>query len=276
MRKKLLKTVPLIMLVALLTTFMVLPAFAAGAEPFVPLEPLFPDTANAAGTPGGPGTSDPNINITINGEGSDAVRIIVLMTILTVLPSILLMATSFTRIIIVFSMLRNALGLQQTPPAQVLIGLSMALTFFIMQPVMTTLYEDAYLPFSRGEIETAEFLEIAQEPLRDFMLRQTRNQDVMLFQNLSGEAMPESLDDLRMTVVIPAFITSELRAAFTIGFLIFIPFLIIDMVVASSLMSMGMMMLPPITISLPFKLMLFVLVDGWTLLVQTLVLTFNL
>ncbi len=268
MKKKLLKAVLLLALVAIVAMLLTGPAFAA-----LPVGPITPDFGT--GAPGGAGSNDPNINISINGEGSDAVRIIVLMTMLTVLPSILLMMTCFTRIIIVFSLLRNAMGLQQTPPNQVLIGLALFLSLFIMNPVISQVNETAYKPYSDGQISTQQFLDTAKVPIRDFMLKQTKREDINLFLNLSNTPRPQTIDDYPMTVVIPAFITSELKVAFTIGFLIFIPFLIIDMVVSSALMSMGMMMLPPITISLPFKLMLFVLVDGWGLLIRTLVSTYN-
>jgi len=270
-KKMLLRIALSLALVAILAAIMTVPVFA-GFIDFPELDPLFPGEQSV---PGGPGSNDPNINITINGEGSDVVRIVVLFTVLSVLPSVLLMMTSFTRIIIVFSMLRNAMGTQQTPPNQVLVGLALALTLFIMNPVITAVYENAYRPYADGTITTEQFLQEASDPLRDFMLRQTRVDDIDLFQGLSGEPMPTNPEDFSMAVVIPAFITSEIRAAFTIAFLVYIPFLVIDMVVASSLMSMGMMMLPPIMISLPFKIMLFVLVDGWALLIRTLVATYN-
>jgi flagellar biosynthetic protein FliP len=226
---------------------------------------------------GGPGTVDPNlpnINIDINGDSSDAVRILLLLTILTILPSILIMTTSFTRIIVTFSLLRNAIGLQQTPPNQVLIGLALFLSMFIMSPVIQQINETAYQPFSEGEISAQEFIDRAEEPLKDFMLTETRLEDLNLFIELSEAEIEEDPHNYPITTIVPAFIVSELKAAFTYGFFLFIPFLVIDMVVSSALMSMGMMMLPPITISLPFKLMLFVLVDGWGLLIRALVQTF--
>ena len=225
---------------------------------------------------GGPGSADPNVTFTINSAGSDTVRIILLMTVLSVLPSILLMMTCFTRIIIVFSLLRNAIGLQQTPPNQVLIGIALFLTLFIMRPVLDTVNETAYKPFSDGEITSEEFLERAKSPMREFMLKQTEMDDINLFLTLADKERPETIEGYTMDIVVPAFMTSELKRAFTIGFLLFIPFLLIDMVVASALMSMGMMMLPPVTISMPFKLMLFVLVDGWSLLIKMLVTTYHL
>ena len=225
---------------------------------------------------GGPGPG-PNISVNIGGEESDAVRILLLMTVLTLLPSILIMMTSFTRLIVTFSLLRNALGLQQTPPNQVLVGLALFLSLFIMSPTIANINRDALGPYNDGLITTAEFVERASGPLRQFMVAQTEASDINMFLALSGaEGRPESIEDLSMSVVVPAFIISELKRAFTMGFLIFLPFMVIDIVVASALMSMGMMMMPPITISLPFKLMLFVLVDGWGLLIRTLVQTYNL
>lgn len=241
-----------------------------------PNAPAYQDTPDAPDIGGGAGSRDPNINISLNGSGSDTVRIVLLMTVLTVLPSILLMMTCFTRIVIVFSILRNAIGLQQTPPNQVMIGLALFLTFFIMQPVITDINENAYQPFSEGQIDSREFLNRANAPLREFMLKQTKNEDINLFLNLANKERPASIEEYTMDVVIPAFITAEIKRAFTIGFLLFIPFLLVDMVVASSLMSMGMMMLPPAMISLPFKLMLFILVDGWGLLIRMLVASYNL
>ncbi|NLT47068.1 MAG: flagellar type III secretion system pore protein FliP [Clostridiales bacterium] len=217
------------------------------------------------------------IDIMINGEGSDIVRIIILLTLISVAPFMLLMMTCFARIIIVFSFLRNALGLQQTPPNQVLIGLALFITFFIMAPVVDQINETAYQPYSEGQIETVEFLDRASVPLKEFMLKQTTLGEVELYKGLSSRTDLQNISpqELPMSVVVPAFITSELKRAFIIGFLLFVPFLIIDMVVASTLMSMGIIMLPPVMISLPFKIMLFVVVDGWSLLIRTLVMTYN-
>lgn len=240
----------------------------------------FMTLTTSAAIGGGPGSVDPNvtnpgISVNINGESSDAVRIILLMTVLTLVPSILIMMTCFTRIVIVFSLLRNAIGLQQTPPNQVIIGLALFLSLFIMSPVISDINENAYKPFSEDQITSQEFIDRASLPLKDFMQKQTLKGDTNLFVSLSKQEMPEELSEYPMTVVIPAFITSELKRAFTAGFFMFIPFLIIDMVVSSALMSMGMMMLPPATVSLPFKLMLFVLLDGWGLLIRALVSTYN-
>lgn len=217
------------------------------------------------------------VNIALNGEGSDVVKIILIMTLITLGPSLLLMMTCFTRIIIVFSFLRNALGLQQSPPNQVLIGLALFVTFFIMSPVLTQINDTALKPYNDGIIQTDEFIARASIPLKEFMLKQTTTEEVELFKSLSprGDLKTASIQDLPMDIVIPSFIVSELKRAFIIGFLIFIPFLVIDMIVASTLMSMGMIMLPPVMISLPFKIMLFVVVDGWGLLIKTLVMTYN-
>lgn len=213
----------------------------------------------------------------INGQGSDVVKMIIIMTMISLAPFILLMMTCFTRIIIVFSFLRNAMGLQQSPPNQVLIGLALFITFFIMQPVFSQVNETALQPYNDGQIETEEFLDRAAVPMKEFMLKQTSANEVELFKNLSASEEISALEgtDLPLHIVVPAFMTSELKRAFLIGFLLFIPFLVIDLIVASTLMSMGMIMLPPVMISLPFKIMLFVVVDGWGLLIKTLVMTYN-
>lgn len=217
------------------------------------------------------------VNLIINGEGSDVVRFILILTVISVAPFMLLMMTCFARIIIVFSFLRNALGLQQTPPNQILIGLALFITFFIMSPVLGDINETALKPYQEGQIETQEFLDRASVPLKEFMLKQTTTDEVDMFKGLSsrGDLMDARPEQLPMNIVVPAFITSELKRAFLIGFLLFIPFLIIDMIVGSTLMSMGMIMLPPVMISLPFKVMLFVVVDGWGFLIRTLVSTYN-
>ncbi|WP_301102940.1 flagellar type III secretion system pore protein FliP [Propionivibrio sp.] len=203
-----------------------------------------------------------------------SVQTLVTLTALTFIPAALLMMTGFTRIIIVLSLLRHALGTQTSPPNQVLIGLSLFLTFFIMAPVLDKIYVDAYQPLAENRITFAQALERGAIPLRGFMLKQTREADIGLFARLTKLPTLESASDIPMRVLIPAFVTSELKTAFQIGFIIFIPFLIIDMVVASVLMSMGMMMMSPVMVSLPFKLMLFVLVDGWHLLLGSLVMSF--
>lgn len=213
----------------------------------------------------------------INGQGSDAVKMIMILTMISVAPFLLLMMTCFTRIVIVLSFLRSAMGLQQTPPNQVLIGLALFITFFIMQPVLTEVNETALQPYNKGQIQTQEFLDRASVPMKEFMLKQTAKTEVDLYKSLSANEKVATMEakDLPLHIVVPAFMTSELKRAFLIGFLLYIPFLLIDMIVASTLMSMGMVMLPPVSISLPFKLMLFVVVDGWGLLIKTLVMTYN-
>lgn len=205
---------------------------------------------------------------------STALQILFLLTVLTLAPSILILTTSFSRIIIVLSFLRQAMGTQQTPPTQVLIGLALFLTFFVMSPVISEINETAFQPYMNEEISQSEAFGIAQAPIKRFMLKQTREKDLALFVNISHQEPPTTEDEIGLNVVIPAFVISELKTAFQIGFLIYIPFLILDMVVASILLSMGMMMLPPVLISLPFKLMLFVMVDGWHLTVGSLVRSF--
>lgn len=206
-----------------------------------------------------------------NGEYSDMINIFLLFTLLAIIPSILILTTSFTRILVSLSFTRNAMGTQQSPPNQVILALAFFLTLFIMRPVYTEVTEEAVLPFLEGEISREESLEISEGPIKNFMLEHTKESDLDLFVELSGDPRPENPDDLSMLVVIPAFSISELRTAFSIGFLIFVPFLIIDIVVASILMSMGMFMLSPVMVSLPFKLLLFVMVDGWYLIVESLV-----
>ena len=216
------------------------------------------------------------VDININGSGASTLEIIEMLTILALLPSILIMTTCFTRIVIVLSFLRNALGLQQTPPNQVLIGISLFLTLFIMSPVVQKINTDAYQPYKAEKITQEEFLHRASVPMKEFMLKNTKKSDLDLFVNLSKQDSSTPANEMPITLVIPAFMTSELKRAFIIGFLLYIPFLIIDMIVSSTLMSMGMIMLPPAMVSLPFKLLLFVLVDGWDLLFRTLAAGFNL
>jgi flagellar biosynthetic protein FliP len=202
------------------------------------------------------------------------IQTLLFLTSLTFLPAILLMMSSFTRIIIVLSLLRQALGTVQAPPNQALVGLSLFLTFFVMSPVLDRIYTDAYLPFSERRIGFNDAIERGSVPLKTFMLRQTRESDLALFVKLANQPELKGPEQVPMKVLVPAYVISELKTAFQIGFVVFIPFLIIDLVVSSVLMSMGMMMLSPVIISLPFKLMLFVLVDGWNLLVGSLVKTF--
>ena len=203
-----------------------------------------------------------------------SLQTLLLLTSLSFLPAVMLMMTSFTRIVIVLSLLRMALGTQSTPPNQVLIGLALFLTFFVMSPTLDRIYTDAYQPLSENRIELGEALDKGAVPLRGFMLKQTRETDLALFARMSNTNGLKSPDDVPMRILIPAFITSELKTAFQIGFAVFIPFLIIDMVVVSVLMAMGMMLLSPMLVSLPFKIILFVLVDGWNLLLGSLAQSF--
>ncbi|MHB0878687.1 MAG: flagellar type III secretion system pore protein FliP [Anaerolineae bacterium] len=203
------------------------------------------------------------------------VQLLVLLTVLSLAPALLIMMTSFTRIIIVLSFLRNAVGMPQLPPNQVLIGLALFLTLFSMSPTIDSINNQALRPYLAGEIGQQEAINAAQAPIRDFMMRQTREKDIALFVYLSKGERPATAADVSMTILIPAFTLSELKTAFQMGVVVFIPFLVIDMVVASSLMSMGMMMLPPSVVSLPFKLLLFVMVDGWHLTVRSLMASFS-
>jgi len=208
-------------------------------------------------------------------ELSSTVQIILLLTLLTLAPAILILVTSFTRIIIVLSLLRHALSTQQIPPNQVLVGLALFLTFFIMYPVFVEVNDNAIQPYMAQEIDQSAAFANAVAPIRQFMFKHVREKDLGLFMNVANQPRPSYQDEVGTRVLIPAFVISELRIAFQMGFMLFIPFLIIDMVVASILMSMGMMMLPPIMVSLPFKILLFVLVDGWNLLIQSLVASFR-
>lgn len=222
----------------------------------------------------------PNINIGVEAANNPkdvalSLQILFTLTVLTLAPSILIMMTSFTRIIVVLSFLRSALATQQMPPNQVLIGLALFLTFFTMSPYIDQVNKNALQPYVAGTITQETAVKEALKPMREFMFKQTRENDLALFVNLSELPRPESPDDVSTATLIPAFIISELKTAFQIGFLIYIPFIVIDMVVASTLMSMGMMMVPPVMISLPFKILLFILVDGWHLLIRSLITSFN-
>ncbi|HLU78863.1 MAG TPA: flagellar type III secretion system pore protein FliP [Burkholderiaceae bacterium] len=222
----------------------------------------------------------PALTSTPGADGSQTwsfnVETLVLLTMLSFLPAMLLMMTGFTRIIIVLSLLRTAMGTNTSPPNSVLIGLALFLTFYAMSPVFDQVYDVAYVPLSQGSINFQQALELGSGPMRTFMLEQTREADLLMFANMAELPPLATPDEVPMRVLIPAFVTSELKTAFQIGFTIFIPFLIIDLVVASVLMSLGMMMVPPVTISLPFKLMLFVLADGWHLLLGSLARSFYL
>ena len=223
----------------------------------------------------------PAVKMTMNEDGSQeysvSLQILFIMTALTFLPAALMMMTSFTRIVVVLAILRQAIGLQQTPSNQIMIGMALFLTLFIMTPTLDKVNEVALQPYLNEQMTSIQAVEAASVPLKDFMLAQTRENDIALFVKLAGrEGTIESLEDLPFTILMPAFVTSELKTAFQIGFMIFIPFLVVDMVVASVLMAMGMMMLSPIIISLPFKIMLFVMVDGWAMIMGTLAASFGI
>ena len=223
-------------------------------------------------------TGLPAITVETTADGSQeyslSLQVLALMTAITVLPGLLLTMTSFTRIIIVLAILRQALGTAQTPSNQILLGLALFITFFVMTPVLTEVYDNSVQPYLAEDIDAPAAINNAVGPIKQFMIAQTRESDIALFADLSGTEVIEKPEDVSMTILLPAFVTSELKTAFQIGFILFIPFLIIDLVVASVLMSMGMMMLSPLIISLPFKLMLFVLVDGWSLVLGMLASSF--
>lgn len=238
--------------------FSILPSFAEAA-PLIPI---------------------PNLNIGVEAANNPqdvalSLQILFTLTVLSLAPSILIMMTSFTRIIVVLSFLRSALGTQQMPPNQVLVGLALFLTFYTMSPYWEVVNTNALQPYMANTITQEAAMTEAMKPMREFMLKQTRENDLALFVNLSEMPRPNSPDDIPTTTLIPAFMISELKTAFQIGFLIYIPFIVIDMVVASTLMSMGMMMVPPVMISLPFKILLFILVDGWHLIIRSLVTSFS-
>jgi flagellar biosynthetic protein FliP len=223
----------------------------------------------------------PAVKVVTNADGSQdytvSLQILFIMTALTLLPAALMMMTSFTRIIVVLAILRQAIGLQQTPSNQIMVGMALFLTLFIMTPTLDKVNEVALQPYLKEDMTSGQAVEAASMPIRDFMLAQTREDDIALFVKLAGrEGTIESMDELPFTILMPAFVTSELKTAFQIGFMIFIPFLIVDMVVASVLMAMGMMMLSPVIISLPFKIMLFVMVDGWAMIMGTLAASFGI
>ncbi len=224
-------------------------------------------------------TGIPAFNITTEPGGatnySVTLQILILMTMLTFLPAIIMMMTSFTRIMIVFAILRQALGLQQTPSNQILIGLTMFLTLFVMGPVLDKVYVEAVQPYMNEELNVLQAIEAGSGPFREFMLYQTRESDLDLFMTISNTPQVATPAEIPFRVLVPAFVTSELKTAFQIGFMLFIPFLVIDLVVASVLMAMGMMMLSPVIVSLPFKIMLFVLVDGWAMVIGTLAASFG-
>ncbi|MCK9525359.1 MAG: flagellar type III secretion system pore protein FliP [Limnochordia bacterium] len=209
------------------------------------------------------------------GDVAVSLQVLLLLTVLSLAPAILMLMTSFTRTVIVLSLIRNALGTNQVPPNQVLVGLALFLTVFVMAPTFGAVYTDALVPYFAGELVLEEAWDIGVQPLRDFMIINTREKDLEMFITIRGEERPQTPDDISTLTLIPAFVISELKTAFQLGFVIFIPFLVIDMVVASTLMGMGMMMLPPVMISLPFKILLFILVDGWHLIVRSILLSFS-
>lgn len=233
-----------------------------------------------AGCDGSPQISAPGVTLTVDPAGqpqqvSSGVQLLVLMTVLSLAPSILILMTSFTRIVIVLSLLRNAIGAPTAPPSQVVVGLALLMTFFVMAPTYNKVNEEAIQPYIKNEIDQQTMFTRAAAPVREFMFKQTREKDIDLFLSISGMERPNTLDDIPLVTLMPAFVISELKTAFTMGFVIYIPFLILDMVISSILLSMGMMMLPPSLISLPFKLLLFVLVDGWYLITQSLLMSFK-
>lgn len=273
----------------------ILPSFSvnAYAAPVVPTDPSVIDSNLTGETtdrtnieePGDADSQDDlaklNIanSLTITAEGGNGnvngtLRILITLTLIALAPTLLIVLTSYTRTIIVLHFTRAALNTQTAPPNQVLLGLALFLTFFIMRPTIMKVYNDAIVPFDEGRITQEEFMDTAMDPIREFMYGQTQSKDVKLFLEISNTEWDGTLDGIPTEVLIPSFIISELRTAFIIGFLIYIPFIVIDMVVASALMSMGMMMLPPTTISMPFKILLFVLADGWSLIIGNLVKTF--
>jgi flagellar biosynthetic protein FliP len=225
----------------------------------------------------------PNISLQIGDNegssgGTSSISILLLITVLSVAPAFVILMTSFTRIVIVLGFVRTSLGTQSMPPNQVLVGLALFLTLFVMTPTLATINETALQPYMKGTITQSEALNKAADPMKEFMFKQTNSKDLLLFMKYTGytgTAKPDTYSDIPLTVIVPAFAIGEMKKAFTMGFMIFIPFLIIDIVVASTLMAMGMMMLPPVMISLPFKIMLFVLVDGWYLVIKSLLLSFN-
>ncbi|MCV2392774.1 flagellar type III secretion system pore protein FliP [Actinotalea sp. M2MS4P-6] len=242
------------------------PTAASPGDPTAPTDPASPTD---------PG---PTVTLDINGvDGTPSSPVIVLLTItlLSVAPSLLLMMTGFTKIFVVLALTRNALGLQGVPPNQVIAGLALFLSLFVMAPVVSDINETAVQPYLHGEMTFTEAVDVGEGPLREFMLGQTRESDIALMTRAADRPNPESPETVEMSTLVPAFMLSELRSAFLIGFVIFVPFLVIDLVVSASLMSMGMMMLPPVMVSLPFKLLLFVLVDGWGLIVTALLGSFG-
>lgn len=243
-------------------------------EPF----PVDPDPPGVEGPTGPNGPSDPQITVRLDDltdKPSTPVVVLIGLTLLSVVPAVLLTCTSFTKVLIVLGLTRNALGLQQTPPNQVLAGLALFLSLFIMAPVLSDMNDEGLQPYLDGSKSQTQAFEDGVDPLRDFMLDQTGDDELMLLTNVADRPLPENRDEVALSTLVPSFILSELKQAFIIGFIIFIPFLVIDIVVSAALMSLGMMMMPPVMVSLPFKLLLFVLVDGWGLIVESLVASYG-
>jgi flagellar biosynthetic protein FliP len=232
------------------------------------------------GCAGSPEIAAPGVSLTIDPSGepqqvSTGIQLLILITVLSLAPAVLALATSFTRIVIVFSLLRNALGTPSAPPTQVIVGLSLLLTFFVMAPVYQEVEQEALVPYMNSELDQETAFNRAIEPIREFMFAHAREQDIELFLSVNDYEQPETLEDIPTVALMPAFVISELRAAFIMGFMLYVPFLVIDLVVSSILLAMGMMMLPPSLVSLPFKILLFVMVDGWYLVTRSLLLSFS-
>ena len=249
----------LVLLAAGLTVLMASPALAAPTDPTAPTNPISPSA------PGG-------VNISVGGGSpSNSITLILAITVLSVAPSVLLLCTSFTKILVVLSLVRNALGLQQSPPNQVMTGIALFLTLFVMGPVFSDINDVAVQPYLNGQMTVSQAYDAGVVPLKGFLLDNTREDELKLMINLSGEDAPKDKSEVSMTTLVPAFVLSELKSAFIIGLVVFIPFLVLDMLVSAALMAMGMMMVPPAIVSLPFKLLLFVVVDGWALITTALV-----
>jgi flagellar biosynthetic protein FliP len=249
-------------------------ALAQTTSPVSPTQPTVNPTTNQSAA------QIPKIDLSISPiEGKEdysvAIQVLILLTVLSFGPAFITMMTSFTRLIIVFGFLRQALGTQQSPPTQVIVGVALFLTIYIMSPVMTDIQDNAVTPYLEDQITQSEALDRASVPIKRFMLKQTREKDLLLFMDMSGTQQVNSVEDMPLFVVVPAFVISELRVAFEIGFLLFLPFLVIDLVVSSVLLAMGIMFLPPVTVSLPFKILIFVLTDGWYLIVESMMKSFN-
>jgi flagellar biosynthetic protein FliP len=244
------------------------------ATPATPDRPAAPAAPVAPAAPAAPGSVSINLGSTLD-KPSESVTIIIALTLISIAPALLMMMTSFTRIVIVLSLTRNALGLQSIPPNQVVVGLSLFLSLFVMGPTLKQMNHDAVQPYLKGQITQAQAYDTGVKPLRTFMLKQTRKSELAIFAKSEDGGKPKNEDDVGMAALVPAFVLSELKTAFIIGFIVFIPFLVIDLIISSSLMSMGMMMLPPVLVSLPFKILLFVLVDGWALVVKSLLTSFH-